>query len=150
AATGAMTLLAHDRDEAWVAGPCAFWSSTSCAGFLPDGRTAWFVSERDGFAHLYRVNVDGSNVRQLTSGRWEVHDVAISPAKDRFYLQTNEGSPHEFHFYHMPFAGGSRTRITTMPGRQDVTPSPDGARIAFVHSTSNHPPELYIAANRAN
>jgi dipeptidyl aminopeptidase/acylaminoacyl peptidase len=36
-----------------------------------------------------------------------------------------------------------------MTGRQIATPSPDGARIAFVHSTSNEPPELYVAANRA-
>jgi dipeptidyl aminopeptidase/acylaminoacyl peptidase len=149
AETGAMTLLAHDRDEAWVAGPCAFWAGSSCAGWLPDGRRAWFVSERDGFAHLYSVAADGGTPRQLTSGRWEVHGVEVAPARDRFFLQTSEGSPHEHHFYHMPLEGGARTRITTMPGRQDVTASPDGSMIAFVHSTANAPPELYVAQNRA-
>ncbi|MBR9990180.1 MAG: prolyl oligopeptidase family serine peptidase [Gemmatimonadetes bacterium] len=143
AATGALTLLLTERDEAWVAGPCS-----SCAGWLPDGR-AWFVSERDGFAHLYSIAADGTGMRQLTSGNWEVHSVEISPAKDRFYLRTNEVSPHEQHFYHMRFDGSNRTRITTMPGRQDATPSPDGSRIAFVHSTPNQPPELFVAANRA-
>jgi dipeptidyl aminopeptidase/acylaminoacyl peptidase len=147
AATGTMTLLAHDRDEAWVAGPCAFWGS--CSGWLPDGRRAWFVSERDGFAHLYTIGTDGNDLRQLTSGSWEVHGVDISPSNDRFYLTTNEGSPHEQHFHHMQFDGTDRTRITTMPGRQDATPSPDGSQIAFVHSTANEPPELYVAANRA-
>ena len=144
AATGQLTQLLNDRDEAWVAGPCS-----SCAGWLPDGSRAWFVSERDGFAHLYSIRPDGSDVRQLTSGDWEVHSVDVAPTEDRFYLQTNEGSPHEQHFYHMRFDGSNRTRITTMPGRQDATPSPDGSRIAFVHSTSNQPPELYVAANRA-
>jgi dipeptidyl aminopeptidase/acylaminoacyl peptidase len=147
AATGSMTQLANDRDEAWVAGPCAFWGS--CSGWLPDGQRAWFVSERDGFAHLYTINADGSGLRQLTTGSWEVHDVDISPAKDRFYLTTNEGSPHEQHFHHMRFDGADRTRITTMPGRQDATPSPDGSQIAFVHSAANQPPELYVAGNRA-
>src|SRR5690606_34802025 len=141
---GEMKLLLHDTDEAWLAGPCSF-----CIGWLPDGRTAYFVSERDGFAHLYTINADGSGLRQLTSGNWEVHDVAVAPTDDRFYLTTNEGSPYEMHFYHMRFDGSNRTRITTMPGRQDVTPSPDGSRIAFVHSYSNTPPELYIAQNRA-
>jgi dipeptidyl aminopeptidase/acylaminoacyl peptidase len=144
AATGALTLLLDERDEAWVAGPCSF-----CAGWLPDGRRAWFVSERDGFAHLYTIGADGSGLRQLTSGPWEVHSVAVAPTEDRFYLRTSEGSPHEQHFHHMPLDGGNRTRITTMPGRQDVTPSPDGSRIAFVHSTASEPPELYVAANRA-
>jgi dipeptidyl aminopeptidase/acylaminoacyl peptidase len=144
AATGDLTLLLTERDEAWVAGPCS-----SCAGWLPDGSRAWFVSERDGFAHLYSIAADGSGLRPLTSGDWEVHSVEVAPSKDRFYLTTNEGSPHEQHFYHMQFDGSRRTRITTMPGRQIATPSPDGARIAFVHSTSNEPPELYVAANRA-
>jgi dipeptidyl aminopeptidase/acylaminoacyl peptidase len=149
AENGTLTLLAHDRDEAWVAGPCAFWTSTSCAGWLPDGRRAWFVSERDGHAHLYTIGSDGSALRQLTNGSWEVHSVAVSPDKSRFYLQTNEGSPHEQHFHHMGLEGGARTRITTPRGRHDATPSPDGSLIAFVHSTANEPPELYVAQNRA-
>jgi dipeptidyl aminopeptidase/acylaminoacyl peptidase len=49
----------------------------------------------------------------------------------------------------MPLEGGDRTRVTTLAGRQDATPSPDGRRIAFVHSAANQPPELYIAENRA-
>jgi dipeptidyl aminopeptidase/acylaminoacyl peptidase len=148
AATGGMTLLTHLRDDAWVAGPCPFWASTACAGWLPDGDRAYFVSERDGFAHLYTVRADGGGLRQLTSGSWEVHDVSVAPTRDRFYLTTNEGSPHRLHFYHMGFDGAGRTRVTGMPGRQEATPSPDGDLLAFVHSYANQPPELYLAANQ--
>jgi len=144
--TGALTLLVQENNNAWIGGPCDFWSR--CAGWLPDGRV-YFASERDGFSHLYTVARDGSGLKQLTSGEWEVQSVQLSPARDRFYLSTNEGTPHEVHFYHMNFDGGNRTRITTMPGRQDVTVSPDGSRIAVVHSYSNVPPELYIGENRA-
>jgi dipeptidyl aminopeptidase/acylaminoacyl peptidase len=147
AATGAMTLLAHDRDEAWVAGPCPFWSSTNCVGWLPDGRV-YFVSERSGHTHLYTVNADGSGLRPLTSGSWEVHNVELSPGKDRFFLTTNEGSPFHQHFWAMNLDGANRTRVTTMPGRQQVTVSPDGTTLAFVHSFANVPPELFIAPNR--
>jgi dipeptidyl aminopeptidase/acylaminoacyl peptidase len=147
AGTGSMTLLAHDRDTAWVAGPCPFWSSTNCVGWLPDGR-AYFVSERSGYTHLYTVGADGGNLRQLTSGNWEVQNVEISPRKDRFFLTTNEGSPFHQHFWSMGFDGGNRTRLTTMPGRQQVTVSPDGTTLAFVHSYANMPPELFIAPNR--
>jgi dipeptidyl aminopeptidase/acylaminoacyl peptidase len=147
AATGRMTLLAHDRDEAWLAGPCPFWQSNNCVGWLPDGR-AWFVSERSGFAHLYVVNADGTGLRALTSGNWEVHNVGVSPQRDRFLMLTNEGSPHHQHLWSMAFNGSNRTRVTTMPGRQLATVSPDGNRIAFVHSYANQPPELFIAANR--
>ncbi len=149
AATGKLTLITHHHDDAWVAGPCPFWSSPSCAGWLPDGRTVYFASERDGFNHLYTAAADGSGLRQLTRGNWEVHSVDVSPARDRFFLHSNEGSPHEAHFYQMNFDGIRRTRITTMPGRQDATTSPDGKRLAIVHSYANQPPDLYVADNRA-
>ena len=147
AGTGALTTLAHNHDEALVAGPCAFWSR--CAGWLPGDRGVWFVSERDGFAHLYATDAAGHSTRQLTSGSFEVHGVELSPARDRFFLHTSEGSPHQVHFYSMPLDGSERVRITSAPGRHQVTVSPDGARLAIVHSTANRPPELYVAANRA-
>ncbi|MGD8276961.1 MAG: prolyl oligopeptidase family serine peptidase [Gemmatimonadota bacterium] len=146
AATGRVTEVAHDHDDAWIDGPCPL---ISCVGWMPDSRTLYFASERSGFAHLYTVGVDGQGLRQLTRGDWEVQGVEIAPDKDRFYLTTNEGSPHEVHFYHMDLDGSDRTRVTMMPGRQDATPSPDGSRLAFVHSYANTPPELYVAENAA-
>jgi dipeptidyl aminopeptidase/acylaminoacyl peptidase len=145
-ATGALTLVAHDRDEAWIAGPCPIML---CVGWMPDDRSVYFVSERDGHAHLYTVRGDGSGTRQLTSGQWEIERVSLSPRRDRFFLHTNEGTPFEVHFYHMNTDGSNRTRITTMPGRNDVAWSPDGARLAIVHSFANRPSELYVTENRA-
>ena len=143
AATGEISTIADDYDRAWIGGPCTF-----CAGWMPDGESVWFVSERSGYSHLYTVGTGGGEPRQLTAGSWEVHDVAVSPDEESFFLTTNEGSPHEYHFYTMPLRGGDRTRITTEPGIWDVTPSPDGDRLAAVYSTSNTPPELYVMRNR--
>jgi dipeptidyl aminopeptidase/acylaminoacyl peptidase len=148
AATGRLTQIAHERNDAWISnfsGTCVF--STGCAGWLPDGRL-YYGSEQDGYAHLYTVAANGSNPRQLTSGKWEIYEASLSRAKDRFYLTTNEGSPFERHFYHMSF-DGKRTRVTATPGRQDVVASPDGSKLAVVHSTPNTPPELYVTDNRA-
>ena len=145
ASTGKLTALAHERNNAWIGGPCDFWNG--CAGWLPNG-DVFYVSEKDGFSHIYLVNANGSNTRQLTRGPWEVYSVQLSPNKDRLYVTSNEGTPFERHFHHITF-DGRRTRITTARGRQDVTTSPDGSRLAIVHSTSNTPPELYVADNRA-
>ena len=145
ASTGKLTHLAHERNNAWIGGPCDFW--IGCAGWLPTG-DVFYVSERDGYSHVYAVSANGSNSRQLTKGPWEVYSVQLSPNKDRFYLTSNEGTPFERHFYHMTF-DGKRTRITNSSGREDVTTSPDGTRLAIIHSTANVPPELYVADNRA-
>ena len=142
--SGELTQLAHENNNAWIGGPCDFWSR--CAGWLPDSRTAYYASEKDGYSHVYLVDGDGSNERQITRGPWEVHRIAIAPTRDRFYLTTNEGGPEEQHFQHMTFAG-RRTRITNLPGHQEAAWSDDGKRIAVVHSYANQPPELYLGNN---
>ena len=140
AADGALKSVDVLRDSAWIGGPCQ-----NCAGWVDDQRL-WFVSERDGYAHLYTLGADAQGRRQLTAGKWEVVDVDLSPDKRWFWLHTSEVSPFEQHFYRMPVAGGTRERITRELGRHDVTVSPDGRMIADVHSTANRPPELYVAS----
>lgn len=143
-ATGALTVLHHLADSAWVAGPCG-----QCMGWFPDEDRVWFVSEASRFAHLYAVNADGSGRRALTSGEWEVLQVTIPEQGDRFYLRTNEGSPFSQHLYQMDLDGGNRTRITDGVGHFDATVSPNGARLAVLHSTQTRPTELFVAENRA-
>jgi dipeptidyl aminopeptidase/acylaminoacyl peptidase len=133
------------RDTAWVDGPCA-----QCAGWYDGGRRIWFVSEADGFAHVYTIDARGGDRKQLTRGRWEVVDVALSPDKREFYLHTSETSPYEQHFWRMPVGGGARTCITTRMGGHVVTPSPDGTMLADLFSTSNRPPELFVMRNEPN
>ncbi|HEX7120717.1 MAG TPA: prolyl oligopeptidase family serine peptidase [Longimicrobiales bacterium] len=143
AATGALTRVDNDHDDAWIGGPCGI----GCIGWMPDGDAVWFTSERDGYNHLYTVNVDGSGLRQLTSGEWEVTNVEVSADGERFLLHTTEGSPFEQHVWHMRLDGSRRTRITAEPGQHEATPSPDGERLAVVHSYSNRPPELFVMDN---
>ena len=142
-AKGALTALDTLRDSAWVGGP-AFGE----AGWLDGGRRIWYVSEADGYAHLYTMSAGGGDRKQLTSGKWEVDDVAISNDRRSFYLHTSEQSPFEEQFYRVPVTGGARTQITRMSGGHTVVPSPNELLLADVYSTSNRPPELYVMRNR--
>ena len=144
-ATGKLTTLETLRDTAWVNGPCSF----RCAGWYDGGRRFYYVSETTGYAHLYTVAANGTDRQQLTSGKWEVLDVGLSPDKKTFYLRTNEPSPFEEQFYRMPVSGGARQRITTKSGRHIVTVSPDGSLLADVYSFVNRPPDLFVMQNRA-
>ncbi|HSG48433.1 MAG TPA: prolyl oligopeptidase family serine peptidase [Longimicrobiales bacterium] len=149
AATGEVTVVARERNEAWVGGPCGF----GCRGWLPESSTVWYVSEESGYSHVYTVNADGTGTRQLTSGEWEVLDVELlAPEQaDRhdaaFFITTNEGSPFNQHVGFMT-RDGARTYLTEGDGRFAGTLSPDGRRIALVHDVANRPPELFVAEAR--
>ncbi|MGD2121196.1 MAG: alpha/beta fold hydrolase [Gemmatimonadota bacterium] len=140
AATGELTILDALQDEAWTAGPCS-----RCIGWLPDSERVYFVSEATGFAHLYAVDADGEDKVQLTEGEWEVLQVQIPERGRTFVLHSNEGSPFNQHVFTMAFDGSERTAITTVDGGFDATVSPDGERVALVHSVANRPGELYLA-----
>jgi dipeptidyl aminopeptidase/acylaminoacyl peptidase len=141
--TAKTKVLARVHDDAWVGGPGSF-----TLGWLPDNRRVYFVSERDGWAHLYAVNADGGEPAQLTKGAFEVSDVRLSQDKTKFYFTSSEGSLFERHLYTMAVEGGARTRITTMPGNNQAEISPDERTLAVVRSYSNRPPELYLQPNR--
>ena len=140
--SGKLTLLETLHDSAWVGGPC-----NRCAGFFDGGRRVYYVSEADGFAHLYSITNDGGDKRQLTKGKWEVTSVALSRDGKSFYLTTSEPSPFESHFYKMPIDGGARVKITGPVGGHAVTLSPDESMIADVYSTTSRPPELFLASS---
>lgn len=126
-------------DTAWIDGPCS-----TCAGWLPGDAGVWFVSEADGWAHLYTIRADGTGRQQRTRGQWEVLDVDLLPDRTRFALHTSEPSVYERHLYLMPVAGGPAVRVTTAVGGHAARLSPDGRLAADVYSESNRPPELML------
>jgi dipeptidyl aminopeptidase/acylaminoacyl peptidase len=142
-----MRAVVHRHDDAWLG--VEFLGLGGWAGWLGDAETVYYGSEETGWAHLYTVPATGGAPRALTSGPWEVQDVALSPDKKTFYLETNEGDFAQVHFYALDVASGKKTQLTTAEGRQDVTVSPDGRMLAVLHSTANHPPELYLQPTSA-
>jgi dipeptidyl aminopeptidase/acylaminoacyl peptidase len=142
-ATGKTKVLAQVHDDAWVGGPGA-----NTLGWLPDNSTVYYESERDGWAHLYSVSINGGSPVQLTSGRFEVSDVRLSADKSKFYFTSSEVSFFQRDLYSMPLNGGPRMRITGLPGNNQAEVSPDEQLLADIRSYSNRPPELYLISNK--
>ena len=145
-ATGKSRVIDTLHDEAWVR-EAGFGGGS--VQFLPDNRRVAFLSERDGWMHLYTLDVaaDGAQPRQLTSGKWEVANAEISPDRKKFYITTSEVHPGERHLYTLAFDGGDRTKITSMTGSNEAEVSPDESMLGLVYSYSNKPPEVYLALN---
>ncbi|MFH0761970.1 MAG: prolyl oligopeptidase family serine peptidase [Bacteroidota bacterium] len=141
---GSVRLLDRQRDEAWIGGP-----GSGGTGWMPDGKRLWYQSEVSGYSHLWWVNVETGEKKQLTSGSFEVYDPRISADKKWWYFTTNEVHPGEHHFYRMSIEGGAREKITSMEGGNEIHLSPDEKWLAIEFSTASHLPELYIQKNKA-
>ena len=145
AASGKLTAIEVLRDTAWVGGPCGF----GCAGFSDGDTRVYFVSEASGYAQLYGANADGSDKRALTTGPWEIYDVALSTDRQSFLFHSSEVSPFDRDFWRMPVSGGARTRLTQGEGGHQVVLSPDEQSMADLYSTANRPPELFLGRRGA-
>ena len=122
-------------DKAWIN-----WDGNDF-GWLRDGRTLWYLSEESGYAQLY-VRPRGGKATALTKGAFEVDHPVLSPDGTRFYVRTNKVAPYSYDIYSVPVQGGDLTRVTTYEGLDDFALSPDGRRLAVLHSSSYVPSQL--------
>ena len=140
--TGVAKVIDRAKDDAWV--------RDGGQGWLPDNKRVWFLAEHDGWMHLYTVHGETGQRKQLTSGKFEIDSVELSPDGRTFYIQSNEAHPGERHLYSMSVDGGPRTRITTEAGGHQGAISPDNSTFGLVSSSANRPPEVFVKANRAD
>ncbi len=131
-------VLFHEHNDAWIGGP------GGGNGWLGDNRTFYFTSEKDGFNHLYTVPFEGGEVKQLTSGKWEIDRISLSRDKQSFYVSSTEGSPYERQLWKVPVSGGPHVRLTKAVGVHAAVLSPDDKFLADVYSYWNRPPELFL------
>jgi dipeptidyl aminopeptidase/acylaminoacyl peptidase len=143
-ADGSATVVDHTHDDAWVRDP-------GFMGWLPDNRRFWFGAEKEGWAHLYTVDVTAEKpaARAVTSGKWEISDAELSPDRTKFYISSTEVHPGERHLYAVPVDGGDRTKLSARTGATTGVAAPDDSMFGVIHSTANMPPEVYLMANRA-
>jgi dipeptidyl aminopeptidase/acylaminoacyl peptidase len=124
-------------DPAWIN-----WSFNEL-GWLPDNRTLWFDSEASGWSQLYVKPLDGS-ARALTGTGYEVSDPVVSPDGKWFYVLSNRQAPYDYDVYRVPVAGGALQQVTHYAGMDDFILSPDGTKLAVLHSSAYVPPQLAV------
>lgn len=102
-------------------------------------------SRKDGYTHLYLYNVDGSLVKQLTKGSWEVKEKNGFDAKgENFLFHANEQSPVNQDFYSVNLKSGKLTRLTQDNGFHTATVSKTGDYFIDNFSSCYTPREIRI------
>ncbi len=146
--SGKLSPLDHQHDEAWIGGPgVANYFGSSNLNWI-DNNTIYFQSEATGYSHIYTVNINTGNKKQLTSGNYEVLTLRLSNDKKNFYFTANIEHPGITHFYRIPVEGGTPVKLTSMKGGNEVTISPDEKWLAIRYSYTTKPWELYLQENK--
>jgi dipeptidyl aminopeptidase/acylaminoacyl peptidase len=110
--------LFRDATKAWIESP-------GPVHVLDDGSFLW-LSERDGWKHLYHYDSTGALKAQLTKGPWEIHSVQFVDHKTGLtYFTATRDNPTATNLYRVK-PGGALERLTQGEGSHDVTMSPDG------------------------
>jgi dipeptidyl aminopeptidase/acylaminoacyl peptidase len=141
-ATGRLSLLDRERNEAWVGGP-----GQGNSGWT-DNSHFYFQSEKSGYSHIYLVDLTTGDKKQLTSGKWEVQTLQLSGDKKTFYFTANTDHPGVTDFYRIPVSGGTPVKLTSMKGGNEVELSPDEKWLAIRYSYTNKPWDLYLQPNK--
>ena len=150
-ASGRTRVLDVVADDAWVREIGPSGNTGGGVGWLPDNRRVWFLAEHDGWMHLNTVDVSAERPerKQLTSGRFEIDTVQLSPDATRFYIESTEQHPGERHLYALSVDGGERTKLSLTTGATAGQISPDDSTFGVIHSTATTPPEVFVMPNRA-
>lgn len=93
--------------------------------FVGGGAQFLWLSERDGFRHLYLHSASGERLRQLTSGPWQVTAVhAVNEVAGTVYYTSTESSPLERHGYVIGLNGEGKRALTAPNGTHSLMVGP--------------------------
>ncbi len=122
-------LVLREENDTWIDVETSFGDlAGGTITYLDDDRHFVWMSERDGYRHLYLYENDGAFVRQLTHGAWNVtnfHGIALD--RDALFFTATAASPLERHLYRISFRDpdAEPVRITERPGSHGIDMSPD-------------------------
>ena len=138
-ATGATRILHHNKDLAWV-----LWSFWHRPHFLGRGHRAVFLSEASGWAHLYLLDAESGDVRQLTKGEFEISSPQPTPDGRAVYALASVLSPHSRELVRIDLPSGEMTILSQGEGGREISLGPKGKTLVEVYSRGNRPWELRV------
>ena len=113
---------------------------------LDDGKELLWISERDGWRHLYLIDgTSGQVKRQVTKGEWVLRQVDYVDETNRIVYFTASGfnkgeDPYNLHYCRINLDGTGFTDMTPENGNHRVTFSADRSYFTDVYSRPDLPP----------
>ncbi|MGI8498377.1 MAG: DPP IV N-terminal domain-containing protein [Gemmatimonadaceae bacterium] len=126
--TGGRRLVMTQKSDSWI-DVYDFYAGIQDMMSFPAGSHEFFwISDQDGWQHIYRYDYSGKLVNQVTKGTWSVTRVeGVDPKRQVIYYTSTEASPLERQLSEIRFDGSHSRRITTSSGNHRIDMSPSTA-----------------------
>ncbi len=138
-------VMEEEAEKGWI-DVFDFFAGIDDLFFFPPGREEFlWVSDRDGWSHLYRYDYDGNLLNQVTEGQWEVTNVhAVNSDNNRIWYESTEATPLERHLYSVDFDGNDKRRYSETSGRHSFNMGPDGTYYIDRYSNTETPTQVEL------
>ena len=152
--SGKVRTILTEKDEAWVdtAWGDIDWDKHGLARgdveWIDGGKRFLWTSERDGWRHIYSISRDGTNLKNLTPGDFDVINVELVDAKNGWiYFEASPENATQKYLYRESLDGsGKRERLTpaNQVGTHGYNISPRGDIAIHTYSTFSKVPVTNI------
>ncbi|MEM8892243.1 MAG: prolyl oligopeptidase family serine peptidase, partial [Bacteroidota bacterium] len=117
--------------------------------FLSEDKGFLWLSEIDGYQHIYHKASDGSAIAQLTKGEFEVEEIlGVDEENELIYFLSTEVSPFERHLYSINFKGKKKKKLTDTAGKHSITVSSALNYFVDSYSTQTKPGVTRLVNNK--
>lgn len=115
---------------------------------LGDGNTLLWTSEKDGYNHIYLIDLAEGKEQQVTAGNWEVTEVyGIDEKRKLIYFQAAKDSPTQREVYSIKTDASDLTKLSTETGTSSAQFSNGFKYFLLYHSDANSPFTVSIHGN---
>jgi dipeptidyl aminopeptidase/acylaminoacyl peptidase len=145
AENGAARAIVEERSKTFID-----YSQKEFHQFLDESREIIWMSERDGWNHLYLYDADSGEVKnQITKGEWVVRGIdRVDVEKRQIWFRASgirpEQDPYYIHFCRVNFDGTGLAVLTEGDGTHKIDYSPDGRFFLDTYSRVDMPPVVEL------
>ncbi|MES2691153.1 MAG: S9 family peptidase [Bacteroidota bacterium] len=132
ASTGASRLIYTEENKAYIDVPELV--------FMADKKSFIMNSEKSGWNHLYQYDLTGKELKQITTGNWDVDQFyGIDEKKKQLYISTSEVNSAERYVYAISLDGKTKKQLTQRKGWNSATFNADHSFFLLSYSNITTP-----------
>jgi dipeptidyl-peptidase-4 len=125
--TGGRRQVMTETSNSWIDVYDFYAGIDNMMTFPPGTNEFFWISDRDGWQHVYRYDYSGRLIGQVTKGQWSVTRIeGIDAPRRTIYYSSTQASPLQRQLHAVRFDGTGSRRITTEQGTHQVNLSPNG------------------------